>query len=437
MKKNTRFFALILALLMLVTAFTACGGKAEALMKLDGREVSVNLYELMLSIRKGEMAFAIVQGYGNANSSAFWDTVIDSTSSTYDDYYTAEVFNKLRSYLAALSLFDELGLSLPDSYIKAVNEEMQTLVKEDGDGSKAKLNAILAEFGANYDILREYKLMVKEVEYLILSLYGQDGSKISSTLKEDYLKENYVAFKQILLSNFYYLYKTDKNGDDIYYNADGSIAYDTKNGKAQVEDGVFVYYLEDGRIAYDKEIGERQPILDENGNHKTESYTNEQKLDRLNKALELRDIAEASSAEEFETLRLAYTDEELGADYDSDALSYLATNVSYSSISTTWKTLDTIAAKLAELEVGELAIVQTDAGIHLLRKYPTETGAYADTRYRQWFSDSMYRIYDFNSNLMNALLTERLAAYEARITVDTALMDGLSLKSAPSNFYYN
>ena len=50
MKKNTRFLVLVLALLMLVTAFTACGGKAEALMKLDGREVSVNLYELMLSM---------------------------------------------------------------------------------------------------------------------------------------------------------------------------------------------------------------------------------------------------------------------------------------------------------------------------------------------------------------------------------------------------
>lgn len=437
MKKSIRILALCLALMLALSAFTGCSGNADVLMKVNDREASVNLYQLMLSIRKGEMAFAIVQGYGNANSSAFWDTVIDSASTTYDDYYTAEVLGKLKSYLAALALFDELGLTLPDSYVKAVDEEMKALVDEDGKGSKSKLNTILAEFGANYDILREYKLMVKEVEYLILSLYGQDGAKISSTLKEAYLKENYVAFKQILLSNFYYLYQTDKNGDDIYYNADGSIAYDTKNGTLKVENGESVYYHEDGKIAYNKEEGRRQPVLDEKGNQLTQSYTKEEMLDRMNQIIDLRDIAASGSAELFEKLRLAYSDEELGADYDGDTLNYLATNVSYSSISTSWKTLDTIAAKLEDMEIGELAIVQTDAGLHLLRKYPTETGAYADTRYTQWFSDSMYRIYDFNSNLMNALLNERIATYAAEITVDTALLDGLSLKSAPSNFYYN
>ena len=437
MKKITRFLALVLALLLLLSALTACGGKADALMKAGDREISVNLYQLMLSIRKGEMAFAIVQSYGNANSAKFWDTIIDGTSSTYNDYYTAEVFNKLKSYLAALALFDELKLTLPNSYVKAIDEEMQTLVDEDGDGSKAKLNAILAEFGANYDILREYKLMIKEIEYLILSLYGTDGSKISATVKEDYLEENYVAFKQILLSNFYYLYKTDKNGDDIYYHADGSIAYDTENGIRKVEDGAFVYYTEDGSIAYDKETGKRQPILDEKGNQMTESYTKEEMLDRLNKALELRDIAQASSASVFEELRLAYSDEELGDDYDSEALNYLATNVDYTAISSSWKTLDSIAERLSDMEIGELAILQTDAGIHLLRKYPTEAGAYADTRYSQWFTDSMYRIYDFNSNLVNSLLTARLETYESTITVDTSLLDGLSLKTSPSNFYYN
>ena len=436
MKKSIRFLALCLALVLALSALAGCSGGAKTLMKVGDAEVSVNLYQLMLSIRKGEMAFAIVQGYGNANSAKFWDTVIDNTSSTYDDYYTAEVFNKLKSYLTALALFEELDLTLPDSYVKTIDEEMQTLVDEDGGGSKSKLNAILAEFGANYEILREYKLMIKKVEYLILSLYGTDGSKISTTMKEDYLKQNYVAFKQILLSNFYYLYKTDKNGDEIYYNADGTIAYD-KTAIRKAENGTFVYYNEDGSIAYDKEIGNRQPILDEKGNQMTESYTKEQMLDRLNKAIELRDIAESSEAAVFETLRLAYSDEELGDDYDSDTLNYLATNVSYSSISSSWNTLDTIASKLKDMEVGGLAIVQTDAGIHLLRKYPLEAAAYADTRYSQWFTDPMYRVYDFNANLVDSLLTARLAAYEAEVTVDTSLLEGLSLKTSASNFYYN
>lgn len=437
MKKSTRILALIFALVMLVSCLASCGGKAKSLLTLDKTSLSVNTYQLMLSIRKGEMAFAITQGYGNANSEKFWGTVIDGSSSTYDDYYTAEVFGKAKSYLSALALFDELGLTLPTAYVKEVDEEMAALVKEDGGGSKAGLNSILSQFGANYDILREYKLMVKKIEWLMLSLYGTDASKVSATLKESYLKDNYVAFKQILLSNFYYLFETDKNGDEIYYTGDGAIAYDTVNGTAVPEGDRFVYYTEDGRVAYDKENGKRKPITDEKGTQLTKLYTQDEMLDRLNLALTLRDAAEGASAATFESLRVAYSDEELGTDYDSSALSYLGTEISYTSISSSWNTLDTLAKKLAEMEIGELAIVQTEAGIHLLRKYPTETGAYADERYRQWFTDSLYRIYDFNSNLVNELLTARLAEYEAKIEVNTDLLKGLSLKTSPSNFYYN
>ena len=437
MKKFKRLLAFMLSLLMLLGTFVGCAGKAQPLMTLSEQTLSVNLYQLMLSIRKGEMAFAIAQAYGNANSENFWGTVIDSSSATYNDYYTAEVFEKAKGYLAVLVLFDELGLSLPVSYEKAIDEEMQALIDGDGDGSKQKLNALLAEFGANYDILKEYKTILKKTEILISSLYGKDGSKISTSLKESYLKENYVAFKQILLSDFYYLYKTDKNGDDIYYKNDGSIAYDTENGTAKPENGVFVYYTEDGRIAYDKENGKRAPILDENGEQKTAKYSNDQMIDRLNTAVTIRDIAENEEASVFESLRRAYSDEEFGNDYDSEALNYLGKTISYSAISASWNTLDQIAKKLSDMKDGEIAILQSDAGIHILRKYPTETAAYADSRYKQWFSDSVYGIYDFNTNLTNFLLNERLSAYTAQIETDTELVKQYTLKTSPANFYYH
>lgn len=438
MKKSTRILAFFFAILLLLSSLTACGGKQDAILTLDKNSISVNTYRLMLSIRKGEMAFAIAQSYGSANSEKFWGTVIDDSSTTYDDYYTAEVFEKAKSYLCALALFDELGLTLPDSYVKAVDEEMTALVEEDGGGSKAKLNSILAEFGANYEILRDYKLMVKKIEYLMLSLYGSDASKVSTAVKESYLEENYVAFQQILLSNFYYLFETDKNGDEIYYNGDGSIAYDTSEKSYAVpEGGKFVYYTADGRIAYDTVNGKRKPLTDEKGNQLTGNYTTAEMLDRLNLAINLRDTAAPGSAATFQKLRLAYSDEDLSAEEYHDTLSYLSTSVSYASISSSWSTLDTIAAKLATMEIGEVAIAQTDAGIHVLLKYPTEKGAYADERYSQWFTDSLYRIYDFNSNLTSALLTARIEDYGAQIEVNTDLLKGISLKNSPSNFYYN
>lgn len=431
-----KLLALLLAILMLLPGLGGCGTQAKPLMTLDGQSISVNLYELMLSIRKGEMAYAIAASYGSADSENFWGAVIDGSSNTYDDFYTAAMLKRAQNFLCALALYEELGLSLPQSDIEAVEAEMKELVEKDGEGSKSKLNALLADFGANYEILKEYKLLTRKISRLSTELYGKNGSKLSSSVKDAYYRDNYVAFKQILLANFYYVYQTDENGDEIYYKDDGSIAYDRENGTPVPENGVFVYYNEDGTIAYDRQNGKRSPVTNQDGSHKTALYTNDQMLDRLHHALELCEIAEGESADTFEALRFAYSDEELGENYDANALNYLSTAVNYVDISSSWKTLDAVADKLAEMEIGELAILQTDAGIHILRKYPLESGAYENDAYSQWFTDSTYLIYDFNANLVNELLSERLSPYAERVTLDESLLKDLSLKRVKPNYYY-
>ncbi len=433
MKK--RLLALLVAVLMLLPCFGSCG-KAEPLMTLDGQSISVNLYELMLSIRKGEMAYAIASSYGSPDSSRFWDTVIDSDSTTYNDFYTASVLKKAQNYLSALALYEELGLTLSKADTNAIDAEMKSLLEEDGEGSKSKLNAALAEYGANYDILLEYKQLTRKISQLATHLYGQNGSKLSPSVKNEYYEQNYVAFKQILFSNFYYLYQTDKNGDDIYYLDDGSIAYDTEKGTRVPEGNTFVYYHEDGSIAYDRVNGKRSPVTDKDGVAQTATYTNDEMLDRLNLAIDLCDIAEGEDASAFESLRFAYSDEELAKDHDANALNYLSTAVPYSSIASSWSTLDAIAEKLAAMKIGETAILQTDAGIHILRKYPLEAGAYDNDDYTQWFTDSTYLIYDFTANLVNSLLASRLDPYAARIEMNEALLEGLDLKSVKPNYYY-
>lgn len=433
-KRMIKMIAFALALVMLMGAFVGCGGREKAVLTLGEHSLSVNIFQLMLSIQKGNMAYAIASAYGDYNSEEFWGTVIDSSSTTFSDYYTYAIYEKARRYLCAMALFDELSLVLPESRIAEIDKEMETFVKNDGEGSKKKLNAILANYGANYDILREYKIMEAKVRYLAENLYGTDGGKIGAAVKDGYYEENYVAFKQILLSNFYYVYKTDENGDDIYYLDNGSIAYDTQKGTATLVGDKLVYYAEDGSIAYDKVNGKRSPVLDKNGRVTTKKYTTDEMLDRLNLALSLRDVAEGDSAETFEKLREMYSDEEFGTAFDPSALNYLATNVDYQSISTSYGVFDKIADTLTDTAIGGLAIVQTDAGIHLVRRYPLETGAYANKTYSQWFSDSTYAVYDFTGNLINELLTARLAKYEDKLEVDLALLGSVSMKDAVPNY---
>ena len=123
---------------------------------------------------------------------------------------------------------------------------------------------MLSEYGFTVDDIREYKQLCAKAEAAANELYGEDGWKISAGLKDEYLKENYVAFRQIYLANSYNLFELDANGDVIYYDGKGNVAYDTVNGKAEMgEGGKIVYYTEDGRIAYDKKSGKPSPVIDD------------------------------------------------------------------------------------------------------------------------------------------------------------------------------
>lgn len=426
MKQGVKVLATVLVLLLLMAATLGCSS-GKALMTVDGNDMSVNLYELMLSIQKGNMAYMINHWYGDVNSEEFWGTVIDESSTTYDDYYTAAVYKKAQNLLAAVALFEEMGLSLPAATEKKLDADIDALIEE--HGSKKALNTALSAYNVNVDMYREYKLMEAKSAYLAETLYGTGGSKIGAMLKEQYLAEHYVAFRQILIANYYYVYETDKNGDTVYYTDSGKVAYDTKKGTPKLENGTFVYYTEDGKIAYDTVTGKPAPVLDDHGQQKTAAYSKEEMLERADLAVELRDMAGDSEAV-FDSLRTMYSDE---ADEDGGHC-YLATNVDYTSIGVGF--MDDIADALATLEVGETAIVSSDYGYHVVRRYANESGAYADKANSQWFTDSTYGVYDFMNNLENDLFLKRIADHVARIETDDELLASVTLKQVAPNYNY-
>ena len=421
-----KLWTLMLALLLVAGAAVGCSS-GKALMTVDGSALSVNLYELMLSVQKGNMAYMINYWYGDVNSEDFWGTVIDESSTTYDDYYTAAVYKKAQNLLGAVALFEEMGLTLPAATVEKIDADIDRLIEE--QGSKKELNTVLSAYNVNVDMYREYKRMEAKSSYLAETLYGTNGSKIGAMLKEQYLADHYVAFQQILIANYYYVFKTDKNGDVIYYTSTGKVAYDTERGTPKLEDGAFVYYTEDGRIAYDTATGKPSPVLDETGTQKTEKYSKEEMLERADLAVELRDMAGDSEAV-FHSLRATYNDEATA----EDGLCYLATNVDYASINMGF--MDEIADTLAELAVGEVAIVPSDYGYHIVRKYAVEAGAYADKKNAQWFTDSAYGVYDFMNNLENELFLERIADTVARIETDDELLASVTIKQVAPNYNY-
>ena len=153
-KQMKKIFIVALAFVIVAMSLTGCSSKGKTLMSLDGSEISVNMFQLFLSRQKGMLCSSY--GYGTkALADSFWDTVMDVSGTTYNDYYTELVLENTKTYLAALKLFDEKGLKLPDSYVDEIDAELDRLVEQDGSGSKSKFNSVLAEFGVNYNILRE------------------------------------------------------------------------------------------------------------------------------------------------------------------------------------------------------------------------------------------------------------------------------------------
>ena len=204
------------------------------------------MYSLLTAYIKGRDAYAITNKYGSINSTDYWDMVVDSEQTRMKDVYMDTVEETVRYYVAAMELFDELGLKLTKEEKNAIDAELDELIDLHANGSKNEFNAILSDYGANYKTLRDCKIMNAKLEKLIAELYGAGGSKISGALKQGYIEENYVSYYQIILPLYEYVYRTADNGNDIYYKVDDKGNFVTE----KAENGTSYY-----AIAYDKENG--------------------------------------------------------------------------------------------------------------------------------------------------------------------------------------
>lgn len=388
--------ALCLALLMGAVALTACSDKGTTLLELDGKTISVNQYQFLLSRVKGSLAYA---GY-SVDSSTFWDMVIDSQGNTYDEYFRNAALTDAKRYLAALAIFEEEGLVLPQSYKDAIDEDIEEYLRD--AGSKSALNSQLSTYGVNVDMLRDLYEMEAKYAYVQAYLYGTDGEKIAANVRHEYLTEHAVCFKQVLIRAFDYVYETDLNGDEIYYLPDennakvNNIAYDTVNGDVRLDEfgkiitdknGADVYFLTNGSIAYDKVNGVRAVEYDENGSAKTRKYSAEELAAHKSAAEEIMASVAKGDYAAFESLLEEY---EISSD---DAF---VTDGTYCFLYTTgdndYDYLNDIADVLAESEIGTVRMVSSEYGYNVVMKYPIPEDAVTNTAYEDWFGDLTDRV---------------------------------------------
>ena len=434
--KHRLLCAILCACLLIcsVGLLSSCGKEQTVLLSLDGHTISANAYEFLLSRVRGTLDRS---GYP-VSTDDFWSTVIASDGTTYDGYVRQAALNDAKRYLAALALLDAEGLTLPKATVDKIDESIEEAIRD--EGSKAALNSRLAAFGANIDTLREVYILEAKYEYLQTHLYGEDGSKIAANVAQDHLNQNAVAFRQLLIRAFDYVYEKDLNGDEIYYlpsenNAKvNNIAYDTVRGTVRLDEygktivdknGDSVYYLPDGKIAYDTEKGVRAMTYDENGNPKTVKYTKEELAEHKEAAEGILESVKKGDYLAFEAILEEYKAGDSDAFVTDGEMCFLYTtgdnSVDY---------LNDIADKLDLRDNGELAIIESEYGYNVVMKYPMPSDAASNTEYKEWFSDLSDRV-------IAKLFGDKCRPYMDRVTVDEDAFAAIpAMKDIGTNYNY-
>ena len=428
---------LALCAVLLVTGLTGCSSLGKPLLEYESVALTDATFNLFLSRIKGTVASASNAG-AEALTSAYWDATVSADGKTRGDAYKAQVLSDAKSYVAALYEFDRLGLKLPNSYIEEIDAQLSELVEYDADGSKTAFNAILAEYGANYDVLRESLLLEAKLSYLNEYLYGSRGEKISDEVIEEYYQSKYFRFKHIFFYTYSLVYREDEDGKEIYFIPDsgGSIAYDTTALKRRDESGAVVtdkngdvvYETSDGFIAYDRENGERQPVYDENGYIMTRAFTEKELIEVSDHATLLMEKLEGEEKNYtlFDSFVENYSEDEGSVAYDNGF--YMTAQSNYDS--------PEVISALAEMKEGEIRKVYSDYGIHIVMKYELDEGGYADSRNSDFFISTSSGTYTFMPTLMSELLAKRLEPIRANVTVDEKLYESIDIKYIGANFYY-
>ncbi len=453
-QKLLRAVALVLSCVLLLFTVSCSGGKGKTLLSLkkDGVSVSisVNVYQLMLSRMKGSLAFYGYTANGlTPDAEAFWsyqDKFNGTDLQTIDEYYCDMILENCRTYLAALYLFEKEGLSLSATDEEEIEKMMQEILHTDGDDSKTKLNAVLKAYGVNYDILKEAYTIEKKVEILQKHLYGENAAKVGDVVKTEFLEENYVHFRQIFLAAYSYVYETDDNGDVIYYHTTGAnkdhICYDTANGVTGTDEngntvkdanGDTVYFVKNTdqkKIAYNSSVGEPAYVMTEDGKDYEKTNKTEDELKALAARAEtLYNQMKNASTAEFEAAIPKESDDTSDKSEYSDGY-YLQRKIDYTASGADYDYLEQIVNALETMQDGEVTMVKSGSGYHIIKKYAHTEKAYEKEANEAWFET-------FYEDLVESLFLDECQKLFADMKVnEKVLATAPTMKEVKVNYIY-
>lgn len=369
MKNFKKAIALLLLLAICIPMLFSCAsGLGKPVMTLGKTEVTENMLQFWLTRYK---AYFVQYYMDGKDDPKFWNELATGTDKTWNETFTEFIVDNAKTYTAALYLFDDLGLKLPDSRIEAVDKEIADLLYGQADNNENQFNQILSTYGVNKDILREIYIIEEKVAFLQDYLYGENGvEKLSTTAKDNYYKENYVRFQHI-------------------FRYTGS--------RPVIENGDFVYG-NDGYVKY-------------------EEMTKEEDEKERNTMKALYEDIKAGTQDFSEILEI----------YNQDIANDEYPNGYYITQTSTY--VKEVIDAVFDMEVDEIRYVESEYGIHIIKRLSLIKGDYAKEENVDFFTD-------FEDNLITKTFNTKLEPYKKQIEVNEELVKKYCLRDVEANYTY-
>lgn len=365
MKK--KLLSLLLAALLCVIPFAAsCGESEPAAIEYD----NVKATEAMLRYWFAHYKSVFLESYPEmSDTDEFWNSTV-ADGLTAEEYFTEVTVENIKKNIAAAWLFDYMGMKFTSDMKKEIEtgiKDMREYFTDLGDD----FDLMLSEYGLTEDDLYDIYVIDAKVSYAYEMLYGAGGViDIPDTDKLIYTKENYVHIEHLYINNLF-RYVTVEN--EL-----GTFTHDPETGEAYVE-----------------------------------ALSEEEKAEKdANIAAVKAGLEEGVS---FEELWDTYSEDKL---YDDGY--YLTKDSTFIA--------EVVEAAFA-MEVGEVKILETDYGFHVIKRYEIEGTPWDDDANKDFFGD-------FDTDLADYIFTVMLEETASSVTVNGDIVSKYSIRDVKPNSYF-
>lgn len=358
--------ALLSATLLLgaASALSSCGERGPFAFEYESEGEHAGIDEAQYAYWMAHYKHVFLSSYKDASDTAeFWDSTLDN-GQTAEAYLTDVVNKNVARYVAAAWMFDYMGLDLTSEMKKEVEDGIDEIVTYSFDGDEEKFNEYLSKIGIDRDTLYDAYIMDVKMNAVKEAMYGVSGViNVPDSDRMAYLNEKYVRICHIYV-NDKFKFRKDENGE---YVTDG-----------------------DGRAI-------RDPLTEE------EAAEAEEKIEAIRAALD--------SGEEFEKVWEEYSEDKL---YPKGY--YLLPTTPF------FSGTDVVPTAF-ELEVGEMRELETEYGVHFIKRYEPAGTPWDDDDLSDFFGD-------FEDDMRSYLFTVALDKVSVDVKIDSSITGAHKLRDS-------